>query len=86
MADVHKITSLDATWKPGDVVLDAKGDIRVRSDHPRWVWDYPDEGSTLDAFGATSVPSGGLEEQDVTRPLILLVRDGRAVGGVAITE
>ncbi|MEV6450944.1 hypothetical protein AB0M75_06515 [Streptomyces anulatus] len=86
MTDVHKITSLDATWKPGDVVLDAKGDIRVRSDHPQWVWDYPNEGSTLDALGGTLIPSGGLEEQDVTRPLILLVREGRAVSGVAITE
>ncbi|MCX4504302.1 hypothetical protein [Streptomyces anulatus] len=86
MADVHKITSLDATWQPGDVVLDAAGNIRVRSDHPRWVWDYPNEGGTRDAHGAPAVPDGGLEEEDAVRPLILLVRDGHAVGGTAVTD
>ncbi len=37
MTIVHKITSLDATWHPGDVALDAAGgDIRVPSDHTKW--------------------------------------------------
>jgi hypothetical protein len=86
MDRVHKITSLDATWKPGDVVLDAKGDIRVRSEHPKWVWDYPNEGSTRDALGRLMVPEGGLEEKDVARPLVLLIRDGRPIGGQLVEE
>src|ERR1044072_4536276 len=85
MDEVHKITSLDASWKPGDVVLDAEGSIRVRSDHPKWVWDYPNTGGTRDNIGGPAIPDGALEEKDVPRPLILLVRDGRAVGGQPIT-
>ncbi|MFF3249768.1 hypothetical protein ACFYWP_01890 [Actinacidiphila glaucinigra] len=81
MSDVHKITSLDSTWKPGDVVLDAEGNLRVRSEHPKWVWDYPNEGSLRDRFGHLTFPEGGLEEKDVPRPLTLLVREGRPVGG-----
>ncbi|MFD6468700.1 hypothetical protein [Streptomyces goshikiensis] len=81
MEEIHKITSLDATWKPGDVVLDAEGNIRVRSDHPKWVWDYPNEGSTRTVFGDPAIPEGGLEEKDVPRPLVLLVRDGQAANG-----
>ncbi|MGO4630528.1 hypothetical protein AB4225_06225 [Streptomyces sp. 2RAF24] len=86
MTDVHKITSLDSTWTPGDVVLDANGEIRVRSDHPKWVWDYPNEGGTRSAFGGPFIPNGGLEEKDVARPLTLLVRNGQAIGGRQITE
>jgi hypothetical protein len=86
MDRVHKITSLDATWKPGDVVLDAKGDIRVRSEHPKWVWDYPNEGSTHDALGRLMVPEGALEEKDVARPLVLLIRDGKPIGGQLVEE
>jgi hypothetical protein len=86
MADVHKITSLDSTWRPGDIVLDADGNLRVRSDHPRWVWDYPNEGGTRDALGRLAVPEGALEEHDVLRPLTLLVRDGQAVAGRPIDE
>ncbi|MFG2468711.1 hypothetical protein ACGFXB_25095 [Streptomyces canus] len=87
MAAVHKITSLDSTWQPGDVVLDADGNIRVRAEHPRWVWDYASEGSTRDRFtGGATVPEGALEEHDVPRPLTLLVRDGQAVAGRVIDE
>ncbi|WP_406192252.1 hypothetical protein OH733_05610 [Streptomyces griseus] len=85
MDTAHNITSLGATWKPGDVVLDANGNIRVRSEHPKWLWDYPNEGSTRH-LGQVSVPEGGLEESDVARPLILLVRDGQAVAGRQIDE
>lgn len=83
---VHKITSLGSTWQPGDVVLDAKGDLRVRTDHPKWVWDYPNEGNTLDVFGQPAYGEGGLEDHEVVRPLILLVRNGQAVSGERIEE
>lgn len=86
MSDAHKITSLDATWKPGDVVLDGAGEMRVRSAHPRWVWDYPNEGGTRDRTGSAAIPEGALEDADVPRPLTLLVRDGQAVGGRVLNE
>ncbi|MGW3390507.1 hypothetical protein [Streptomyces cinereoruber] len=84
MVEVHNVTRLDAVWKHGDVVLDAEGNIRVRSDHPQWVWDTPGSEHTRNGYGGAYAPSGGLEEEDVVRPLILLVRDGQAVGGRAI--
>ncbi|MFJ2814326.1 hypothetical protein [Streptomyces sp. NPDC087294] len=31
MDKVHKITTLDEVWKPGDVVLDAEGNLRIRA-------------------------------------------------------
>lgn len=86
MSDVHKITSLDEAWHPGDVILDAAGNLRVRSAHHRYVWGYPDEGSLRDARGNLQAPDGGLEDHDVPRPLTLLVRDGVPVGGRVIDE
>lgn len=86
MDQVHEITSLGSTWLPGDVVLDAKGNLRVRTDHPKWVWEYPNEGSTLDVFGQPAHGEGGLEEEDVVRPLTLLVRNGQAVTGKQIED
>ncbi len=84
MADVHNITSMSDTWQPGDVVLDANGDIRMRSEHPKWVWDFPNEGATRSNFGGPFIPDGGLEDHDVPRPLVLLVRNGQAVSGRAV--
>jgi len=78
--EVHKVTSLDETWRPGDVVFDAQGDIWVRSDHPKWVWSYPG-GSTRSSHGGPVVPDGSVEEAAPCRPLVLLVRDGQAVAG-----
>jgi len=67
-------------WEPGDVVLDATGAIRVRSRHPVWVWGYPDEGER------GQIPEGALAEDDVRPPLTLIVRDGKAVHSVTVTE
>ncbi|MFI5736097.1 hypothetical protein ACIA49_38645 [Kribbella sp. NPDC051587] len=83
MTDVHKITTLDAVWKPGDVVFDANGAIWVRSDHVKWVWSHP-SGATRDIHGQASVPDGSVEEDAAVRPLLLLVRDGQAVAGKLI--
>jgi hypothetical protein len=83
---VRKVTGPEAAWRPGDVVLDADGNIRVRSTNPEWPWDYPNEGLTRARLGGPSVPDGGLEERQVPRPLILLVRGGQAVGGRQVEE
>jgi len=85
MEQVHKITTLDNVWQPGDVVLDATGTLRVRSNNPRWTWDYP-EGATRAIHGGPYIPDGATEDNDVPRPLILLVRNGQAVGGIVVTE
>jgi hypothetical protein len=66
----------ETSWEPGDVVLDAKGRIRVRSSHPHWVWGYPNEGER------GQIPEGSLAEDEVERPLVLLVRDGHAINSV----
>ncbi|GAA0955744.1 hypothetical protein [Nonomuraea longicatena] len=66
-------------WKPGDVVLDAEGNLFARSDDPRWVWGYPSN-TARTHFGVT-VPDGSVEEDDPVRPLTLLVRDGYPVLG-----
>ncbi|MCE0445389.1 hypothetical protein LT493_11355 [Streptomyces tricolor] len=50
------------------------------------MWDYPNEGSTRDAFGRLCTPDGALEEKDVPRPLTLLIRDGQATGGQLVQE
>lgn len=84
MTEVHKITSIDDVWQPGDIVLDANGNLRVRTTHPLYVWAYPDEGQTRFPYG--HYPEGGIEDSQVPRPLTLLVRDGQAIGGRLITE
>jgi hypothetical protein len=86
MAEVFKITSMDDTWKPGDLVLDAKGDLWVRSEHPKWVWDYPGDAGLRDAEGRLYFPEGAVEEDYPARPLTLLVREGSPVVGFQISE
>ncbi|MEV0256394.1 hypothetical protein AB0H82_19290 [Streptomyces sp. NPDC050732] len=86
MTKPQNISSLHPVWRPGDVVLDADGNLRVRTEHTRWPWDYPNEGGTRSQFGGASVPEGGLEELEPIRPLTLLVREGHAVGGHVAKE
>ncbi|MBJ7902799.1 hypothetical protein IF655_05750 [Streptomyces sp. DSM 110735] len=84
---VHTITTLHPIWKPGDVVLDAEGALRVRAtDNVAYPWGYPDEGGLRDKFGDLSRHDGGLRDEDLRRPLILLVRDGQPIGGRLIEE
>ncbi|WP_440066464.1 GntR family transcriptional regulator [Streptosporangium sp. OZ121] len=65
-------------WKPGDIVLDAVGKLLQRSAHPRWVWDTGVREARTQ--WGVSVPDGATEESEAVPPLILLVRDGYAVG------
>ncbi|MCY0947168.1 hypothetical protein [Streptomyces antarcticus] len=86
MDRVHKITSLGGAWKPGDVVLTADGELRIRAtNNPIYPWGYPNEGSLRSEFGEPHF-EGALREEDVARPLTLLVRDGIAVGGRLVEE
>lgn len=82
MPDVERVATHppEEPWLPGDVVLDAGGRVWIRSHHPRWVWDYPDEGRT------DIHRDGSVEEENhaVVRPLTLLARGGRAVNSVTV--
>ncbi|MFC7344864.1 hypothetical protein [Saccharopolyspora griseoalba] len=84
--NVPNITSMHPVWQPGDVVFDAAGNLRVRSDDPRWPWAYPPEGPTRDASGGAYVPEGALEDNEVPRPLVLLVRGGQVVTESIVEE
>lgn len=66
-------------WQPGDVVLDAEGDIWTRaaeaSIRDGWPWSAGSTG------GTSQPPEGGVAEygpNSPARPLTLLVRDGKA--------
>lgn len=82
MNEIARPTPLtdDPAWRPGDVVIDARGAIRVRSDHPHWVWGYPDEGEP------GQIPEGSLAEDEVQRPLTLLVRDGKPLTTIVVKQ
>ncbi|MCX4750962.1 hypothetical protein OG455_41510 [Kitasatospora sp. NBC_01287] len=69
-------------WQPGDLVLAADGHLWVRA-YPEdvekgWPWAH-----SAETVGAGS---GAVEEDYPVRPLTLLVRDGRAVGGTVVAE
>ncbi|CDR15074.1 hypothetical protein [Streptomyces iranensis] len=85
MSEAHTITSLGATWQPGDVVLTSKGELRVRaSNNPVFPWGDPSQ-ILWGGFGETHF-EGGYADEDTDRPLTLLVRNGVPVGGLVINE
>ncbi|QLE71122.1 hypothetical protein FGW37_05455 [Streptomyces rectiverticillatus] len=69
-------------FQAGDVVMDANGDLwqRARDEDVAkgWPWAYMTEG--------LGDAEGGLEEEHPARPLRLLIRDGRPLGGVQVRE
>lgn len=71
-------------WQPGDVVLDARDFLYRRYEpydsDPEWVWGTVHE--TVQAQ-----PDPHLIHEDVpARPLTLLIRSGKPVGGIAVNE
>ncbi|WP_157536194.1 hypothetical protein [Kitasatospora mediocidica] len=69
-------------WQTGDLVLAADGHLWVRA-YPEdvakgWAWAHSTE-----QVGASS---GAVEEEYPERPLTLLVREGKPVGGVRVVE
>ncbi|MFI6317306.1 hypothetical protein ACIBG8_07295 [Nonomuraea sp. NPDC050556] len=69
-------------WRPGDLVLDNQGRMFTRAsaedEASGWPWGYASE-DVRDVTGRPHVPEGAVEEGHPTRPLRLLVRDGRPV-------
>ncbi|MFI6179800.1 hypothetical protein ACIA8R_29945 [Nonomuraea sp. NPDC051191] len=67
-------------WQPGDLVIDNDGRLFVRAtpqgEEAGWPWGYPTEHARA-YDGGPVAPDGSVEEGYPTRPLTLLVRDGR---------
>lgn len=68
-------------WQPGDTVMDQKGQMWTRVDprdgahHVRLRWAYVATPST-----------GSVEEEWPTRPMTLIVRGGKPVGGIEVDD
>jgi hypothetical protein len=72
-------------WQPGDIVLDATGYLFQRADpartpDPLRVWGDVNDGRV------TRPVKGKIEDDCPERPLTLLVRDGKPVGGLVVSE
>ncbi|WP_149037870.1 hypothetical protein [Kitasatospora sp. MBT63] len=81
-------TGGEGGFRPGDLVLDGEGGLYVRAsaeDEERgWPWAYAsDSGVPLESEQPNE---GTLGEDHPKRPLTLLVRSGRPVGGVPMCQ
>lgn len=75
-------------WQPGDVVLSADLRLFMRAREGcngdgRWPWC---EGVGYVPVNELRAPEGDTEDSDVIRPVTLLIRSGRALGGVVIDD
>jgi hypothetical protein len=68
-------------WQHGDVVLDARGEIWTRASErdQEKGWPWASGASTTISRGLPYAAEGGLSEEAPARPLVLLVRNGKAV-------
>jgi len=75
-------------WRPGDVILSADQRLFIRAHegwtgNGRWPWH---EGADSAPTNGYEAPEGGTEDADVQRPVTLLIRGGRPLGGVVIDD
>ena len=75
-------------WRPGDVVLSADLRLFTRANEGwngggRWPWC---EGVGYAPVNEFHAPEGGTQDSDVIRPVTLLIRGDRAMGGVVIDD
>lgn len=75
-------------WQPGDVILSADRRLFIRSGDGstgggRWPWH---EGVEYVPAGGPGGPEGGTPDEDVRRPVTLLIRAGRPLGGVVTDD
>ncbi|MEV6684461.1 hypothetical protein AB0N28_03800 [Streptomyces sp. NPDC051130] len=80
MSEIHTIHSFEAVWQPGDVVLTGDSCLYVRASRNA-MYPWGDANQHLDDH-----IEGGLSDEQLVRPLTLLVRHGQAIGGVLINE
>lgn len=65
-------------WRPGDLIFDARGRLFQRADEDQAAEGWP--------WGSAESRSGSVEEEYPQRPVTLLVRDGRPVGGIEVDD
>ena len=75
-------------WRAGNVVLSADPRLFSRA-HEGWngggSWPWCD-GADYVPVNELHAPEGDTKDSDVIRPVTLLIRGGRALGGVAIDD
>lgn len=76
---IERLPDPEPEWQPGDVVRDGDGNV----------WNYPAYGKgwalvfSYTGHAATTIKIGnrdGKREDEMTRPLVHLIRDGKPVG------
>lgn len=76
----------EPAWLPGDVVLDADGDVWQRASEEDaaagWPWHQGVE--YVRSHGMVEVPEGATADKELARPLTLLVRAGQPVQTVVV--
>lgn len=75
-------------WQPGDVILSADRSLYIRvcddnSGGGRWPWHDGVDCVPTDGY---PTPEGGTADYLVQRPVTLLIRDGKPLGGVTIDD
>jgi len=65
-------------WRTGDLIFDANGDLFQRADEDQVAQGWP--------WGSAESRSGSVDEAHPRRPVTLLVRDGRPIGGVEVDD
>ena len=73
-------------WQTGDLILSADRKLWVRADTESvaqgWPWRNPPEQWDMSRAGG----EGSVSEEQIQRPVTLLVRGGEAIGGVVIDD
>jgi len=70
-------------WQDRDVILDARGTFYMRAEaggrySAEWPWGYTDN--------ITDSTEGAVAEDEPVRPLVLIARAGRPIGGIPVDD
>lgn len=66
-------------WQLRDVVLDANGNMWTRAEGDRWPW-------ASGYANTVRLPEGDVADRFLKRPVTLLIRGGKPVGGVLVND
>ncbi|MGW4241224.1 hypothetical protein [Nocardia sp. NPDC004722] len=83
---VPLVPETETVWRPGDLVVDAHGNLWSRASatdtSQGWPWGYP--GEHIGVPGDFAVAEGSVDEATPVRPLTLLVREGVPVNTIIV--